>query len=99
MLQLPLFFHPLTKSFELPPRQLEGNRLAVFLAVDRGKAHAQLVGQLLLAEPQLLADFFNRLRKIFRRLCHIGCLNFWCATNSPAASKRNLPNVQLRPSI
>ena len=40
------------------------------------KAHAQFMGQLFLAEPQLMADFFDRLRKIFRCLCHIGLPQF-----------------------
>lgn len=35
--QLALYRHPPTKNFELPSRQFEGNRLAVFPAVDRGK--------------------------------------------------------------
>jgi hypothetical protein len=34
------------------------------------------MGQLFLAEPQLLADFFDRLRKIFRSFCHIGVPQF-----------------------
>ena len=75
-IQLALSCHPFTKSFELPSRQLERNRLAVFPAVDRGKAHAQFMGQLFLAEPQLLADSFDRLRKIFRSLYHIGLPKF-----------------------
>jgi len=75
-IQLALLRHPLTEGFKLPSRQFKGNRLAVFPAVDRGKAHAQLVGQFFLAEPELLADLFDRLRKIFRCLCHIGLPQF-----------------------
>jgi len=71
-IQLALIRHPLSEGLNLPPHQLEWNHLAVFRAVDRGKPHAQLVGQLFLAEPQLLANLFDHLRKIFQCVSHIG---------------------------
>jgi hypothetical protein len=67
--------------------------------IDRGKAYAQLVSQLFLAELQLLADFFDRLRKFSGAFAISACLNSWCAANFLSVSECNLPNVQLRTSI
>lgn len=94
-----MFFHPLTKSFELPSRQLEGNSLAVFPAVDRGKAHAQFMGQFFLAEPQSLADLFNQLSKIFRCFCHIGLSQFLVRYQFTGGECTQLPNLQIRLSV
>jgi hypothetical protein len=90
-IQPALFHHPVTKSVKLPSGQLEGNRFAVFPAIDRGKAYTQFMGQFFLADTQLPADFSDGLRKIFRCLCHIGLPHFLSATSLPAAaSERNL---------
>jgi len=56
-IQSSLFQHPIAKCIQLRPGQLGRFCLAVFPAIDRGIAHAQLPGQILLAQGKLPADF------------------------------------------